>query len=167
MGSTPIRLAAIVVLGGLLAPWARADASDDRAAGMNIGSVLAWRLGPEVVEERCRSADPAGVEIRQAALQSWLKKNAALIRSVDERIAEVVPLLSPKEPKEEVLDTVRSRIRDMILEPLAAAGNPQEVTALCKAEADPAKPRWNNPGMPMVAMALAELYDWKVRKTAR
>jgi hypothetical protein len=155
------------LLGGLLAPGAHADASEDRAAGMNIGSVLAWRLGPEVVEERCRSADPAGVEIRQAALQNWLKKNARLILSVDERIAEVVPLLSPKEPKEEVLDTVRSRIRDMILEPLTSAKSPEEITALCQAEANPAKPRWNNPGMPMVAVALAELYDWKTRKTAQ
>jgi hypothetical protein len=38
---------------------------------------------------------------------------------------------------------------------------------MCKAEADPARSRWNNPGMPMVAMALAELYDWKVKKTAQ
>lgn len=160
------RMAALAVLGGLLAPSARADAQDDSTAAKNIGAVLAWRLGPEVVEERCRGADPAGVEVRQAALRAWLAKNAALIRSVDERIVEVVPLLSPKQPKEEVLAMVRSRIRDMILEPLAAAKNPEDIAALCKSEADSAKPRWNNNGMPMVAVALAELYDWKVKKTA-
>ncbi|MEO8064570.1 MAG: hypothetical protein ABI821_17675 [Pseudomonadota bacterium] len=167
MSSSFLKIGAAVVSCGLLVPWVHADAADDRTAGMNMGAILAWRLGPEVVEERCRSADPAGVAIRQAALHTWLDKNATLIRSVDERIAEVVPLLSPQEPKDEFVASVKSHVRDMILEPLASAKNPEEVTALCKAEADPAKARWNNPGMPMVAMALAELYDWKVKKTAK
>lgn len=159
------RMAALAVLGGLLAPSARADARDDNAAAKNIGAVLAWRLGPEVIEERCRGADPAGAGVRRAALRTWQEKNATLIRSVDERIAEVVPLFSPSQPQEAAVAMVRSQIRDVLLERLAGK-NPEEIAALCKSEADPANPRWNN-GMPMVAVALAELYDWKVQNTAR
>ena len=33
--------------------------------------------------------------------------------------------------------------------------------ALCKAEADPARPRWNNTGMPQIQQSLAALYDWQ------
>lgn len=146
---------------------AHADAKDDQAAGMNIGLALAWRLGPETVEERCRGADPAGVEIRQKALQRWLEKNSKLIQAVDERVAEVVPMLSPQEPKESVIAAVRSQIRNMILEPLSAAKSPEEVASACRTEADPKAKRWNNAGMPMVGQALAELYDWKIAKTAQ
>jgi hypothetical protein len=36
----------------------------------DLGAVLAWRLGPESVEEHCRSADPEGAGIRRQA-QNW------------------------------------------------------------------------------------------------
>ena len=157
----------LLILAILFSVASRADATPDQTAGMNIGVALGWRLGPEAVAERCRTADPEGVEIRQKAVRAWLAKNSRLIQAVDERIAEVVPLLSPKESKEAVIAVVQARIRDMVLEPLFADKSPAEVTAICKAESDPAKPRWNNPGMPMVALVLAELYDWKVQREAK
>jgi len=157
----------LLILGMLLPAASRADATSDQTAGMNIGAALGWRLGPEAFEERCRAADPAGVEIRQRAVRAWLEKNSKLIQAVDERIAEVVPLLSSRESKEAVIAAVQAQIRDMLMEPLCANLSAARVTEICKAESDPAKPRWNNPGMPMVAQALAELYDWKVQKQAR
>jgi hypothetical protein len=157
----------VVMMGLVVASAAHADAKDDQAAGMNIGLALAWRLGPETVEERCRGADPAGIDIRRKALQRWREKNSKLIQAVDERVAEVVPMLSPQEPKESVIAAVKSQIRNMILEPLSAAKSPDEVASACKTEADPKAKRWNNAGMPMVAQALAELYDWKIAKAGK
>ena len=49
----------------------------------------------------------------------------------------------------------------MILEPLFAKKSPEEAGAFCKAESDPARPRWNDTGMPHIQQSLAALYDWQ------
>ena len=78
-------LAAICVV--LTAPSQAAD-SGLQAMMQDLGAVLAWRLGPEAIEERCQAADPEGVAIRKKAASDWLDKNADLIRQVDVRVAE-------------------------------------------------------------------------------
>ena len=88
-------LAAISVV--LTAPSQAAD-SGLQAMMQDLGAVLAWRLGPEAIEERCQAADPEGLAIRKKAASDWLDKNADLIRQVDVRVAEVVALEAPTLP---------------------------------------------------------------------
>jgi hypothetical protein len=157
-----------IVTLGLLAPaLSHADDTDKQEVGRELGAALAWRLGPEAVERACRSADPAGAEARAKALKTWLEKNAALIKEVDERVAEVVPLAYPAPANVDAVEAVRGQVRKIILEPMLSASSPGDVVAICKAEADPANPRWKNNGMPHVREALAALYDWKMQRTAK
>ncbi len=152
----------------LLAPaLSQADDSDKQEVGRELGAALAWRLGPVAVERACRSADPGGAEFRANALKTWLEKNAALIKEVDERVAEVVPLAYPSPANVDAVEAVRRQVTEIILEPMLSASSPQDVVAICKAEADPDNPRWKNNGMPHVKAALAALYDWKIQRTAK
>jgi len=137
-----------------------ADA-DKQAAIQELGAVLAWRLGPEAFEGWCRKADPEGAEARKAALNAWREKNDARIKSVDARVAELVPLLKLPLPEGDPVQAVRMQIEMMILESTFASKSPEEAKALCKAEADPARPRWNDTGMPHIQQSLAALYDWQ------
>jgi len=130
----------------------------------DLGAVLAWRMGPEAIEEHCRSADPEGVDARKAALKSWLDKNDALIKAVDSRVAEVAPMLNPNAKGDAMEQAIRAQVKAMLLDDVFAEKGPNEVQGICKAEADPASPRWNNPGMPAVPESLAALYDWKTTR---
>ena len=152
---------AIVAACSLAPATSLAADADEQAAAQDLGAVLAWRLGPESVEERCKSADPDGVEIRKKALKDWLDKNDALIKEVDARVAEVVPLVFPSSTNVDNTPRVRAQIKAILLEEIFSGKTPEEATAICKAEANPASPRWNNGGMPQVPMSLAALYDWK------
>jgi hypothetical protein len=142
--------------------FSRAADADKQAMVRELGAVLAWRLGPELVQEQCESADPAGVEIRKKALKDWLEKNAELIKQVDARVAEVVPLAFPSTGGVDNTTRIRAQIKALLLEETFSGKSAEESMAICKAEANPASPRWNNNGMPQVPTSLAALYDWKV-----
>jgi hypothetical protein len=147
-----------------LAALARAGAAEDAAeqeVAREIGAVLAWRLGPETVEEKCRNLDAGGADIRKLALKDWLDKHAALIASVDSRVAEVVPLLYSPPPNVDAVQAIRKQVKELLVESIFEQKTPEESAALCKVEADPASPRWNNPGMPHVQQAMATLIDWQ------
>jgi hypothetical protein len=152
---------------GALAPAAAfaADSDADVAeVGREIGAVLGWRLGPEVVEEKCRDADPAGADARSKALKTWQNKNAALIQTVDERVAEVVPLAYPAPSSEKVIAAVRAKVKQLLLETVSAEGDAAQLKSACEAEANPARPLWTSNGIPHVHNSLAALYDWKTQR---
>jgi hypothetical protein len=157
------RALAILISCLLIPALSHAEDADKQEVAQELGAVLAWRLGPEAVEEKCRSADPAGAETRKTALKGWLDKNAALIKTVDDRVAEVVPLVYSAPPNVDAVQSVRRQVKEIVLESIFSGKTPEESTAICKAEADPASPRWNSPGMPQVPEALAALYDWKIK----
>jgi hypothetical protein len=162
------KIVSTIVVGCLLAPVpSLADDADKQEVGRELGSALAWRLGPEAVEEACRSVDPAGAEARKKALKTWLEKNAALIKEVDARVAEVVPLAYPSPANVDAVQAVRGQVKEILLEPMFSGRTPQETAAICKAEADPANPRWKSNGSPEVRQALAALYDWKIQRTSK
>lgn len=140
----------------LTAPVAHAD-DDQQEAFRDLGAVLGWRLAPEAVEERCHAVDPAGSDVRKKALAGWLRKNDNLIRSVDSRVAEVVPLLIEGQETDTAIRAVREQVRKMLLEPVSLQS--------CRAVADPANTLWTSNGVPQVPESLAALYDWKVRHT--
>jgi hypothetical protein len=145
----------------------RAEDADKHALARDLGAVLAWRLGPESVDEQCRGADPEGVEIRKKALEDWLEKNAALIKEVDDRVAEVVPVAYPSASNVDNTSRVRAKIKAILIEEIFSGKTTEETAAICKAEANPASPRWNNSGMPQVPTSLAALYDWKTSLSAK
>jgi hypothetical protein len=140
----------------LAAPLARA-ADDAQEAFRDLGAVLAWRLAPEAVEERCHAIDPDGTDVRRKALAEWLRKNEIRIKSVDSRVAEVVPLLIEGQEADTAIRAVREQVRKMLLEPVSLES--------CKTVADPANTLWTSNGIPQVPESLAALYDWKVRHT--
>lgn len=141
-------------------------AADDEAAdvGREIGAVLGWRLGPEALEEKCRTADPDGAKIREDALKSWQQKNEARIKQVDERVAEVVALLEQPGSKEDTLATVRAQVKGIFLDNVFGGKSAAQVMELCQAEADPKSVTWTSNGMPAIQQSLAELYDWKMKQ---
>ena len=143
-----------------------ADASRQEV-GRELGSVLAWRLMPEIVESSCREADPAGADVRKQALQAWLDKNAKLIKSVDERVAEVAPLAFKAKEGVDTVQLIRRQVGGIVKRSLFGEKSAEELATICKAEANPASPRWNSNGLPHVANALAAIYDWKVQHTAK
>jgi hypothetical protein len=147
--------------------YSRAADGGKQQVARDLGAILAWRLGPEAVEERCRVEDPEGSETRRKSLLAWLDKNAALIKSVDERVAEVVPLAYPVRANVDAVQAVRTQVKTILLEELTAGKTPEQLKAICKAEANPASPRWNSNGMPHVAQSLAGLYDWKTSQDTR
>ena len=124
--------------------------------------MLTWRLGPEAIEGWCRKADPDGAEARKSALYAWHEKYAERIKAVDARVAEVVPLLKlPVKDGDDPVQAVHIQIHMMLLEPLFAKKIPRRTRTFCKAEADPARPRWHDTGMPHIQQSLAALYDWQ------
>ena len=151
----------------LVSAHSRGGDADAKEVGRELGSALAWRLGPEAVEEACRTVDPDGAEARRKALKAWLEKNAALIKQVDTRVAEVVPLAYPSPANVDAVQAVRAQVKQILLEPMFSGRTPEETTAICKAESDPANSRWTSNGLPHVQAALAALYDWKIQRTAK
>jgi hypothetical protein len=138
----------------------RAADTDKQTAIQDLGAVLAWRLGPAAIEGWCRTADPDGAAARKAALDSWRQKNDERIKAVDARVAEVVPLLKLPLADGDPLQAVHRQIETMVLELNFASKSPEETRTFCKAEADPARPRWNDTGMPHIQQSLAALNDW-------
>src|SRR5689334_24188968 len=110
----------LVALALLLSPLVRAD-EDQEEALRDIGEVLGWRLGPETLEEYCRAADPDGVAARETALATWLKKNDALIRQVDSRVAEVVPILFKGHESADPVRDIRGQVKSLLLENASAS----------------------------------------------
>jgi len=141
-----------------------ASAADSEEVGREVGAVLAWRMAPELVEETCREVDPAGVEARKKALTGWLARHAALIKTIDDRVAEVVPLVFPSKTPSETVASVRAQVKEILLETISAEGDAEQLESACKSEAEPASPRWSSNGMPQVQNSLAALYDWKTQK---
>jgi hypothetical protein len=131
--------------------------------GREIGAILAWRMGPEIVEETCRDVDPSGIDARRKALKTWHDKNAALIATVDERIAEIVPLAYPSPDPATAVAAVRAQVKEILLETISAEGDAAMLEAACKEDANPASKRWSNNGVSQVHNSLAALYDWKTR----
>ena len=155
-----------IIAASLLAPallHAQEVASDGKEVARDLGAVLAWRIGPEAVEEQCRSVDPDGNEARKKALKIWLDKNSALIAQVDTRVAEVAPLIVPPSKKDVAVEAVRGQVKKLLLNAIFS-GAAEESMAFCKGEANPASPRWNNNGMPQVPNSLAALYDWQTQQ---
>ena len=142
-----------------------ADAGEE--VGPELAYVLSWRLGPETVEETCRTLDPDGAEVRKKSLNAWLEKNDALIKEVDARVAEVAPLAYGTPPGVDLVEELHGQVKQILLEPMFLKKTPEERTAVCRKEADPVSSRWNSDGMPQVPKALAALNDWKVKQTAK
>jgi hypothetical protein len=140
-----------------------ADDEREREAARDLGAVLAWRLGPEVVEERCQGHDPAGNEARRNALKTWHEKNAGLIRAIDERVAEVAPLIVPASKKADAVNASQTQVKAILIEALFS-GTPEEQAAFCKSEADAKSTRWTRNGETQLQNSLAALYDWKMLK---
>ncbi len=138
-----------------------AQGGAEQEVAREIGAVLAWRLGPETVEEACKNLDPDGAATRKKALTGWLDKNAALIKSVDARVAEVVPLFYSPPPDVDAVQAIRKQVKGILLESMFEQKTPEESAAICKAESDPASSRWNSSGMPHVQQSLATLFDWQ------
>ncbi|HTU68325.1 MAG TPA: hypothetical protein VMF52_20450 [Steroidobacteraceae bacterium] len=151
-----MRYVPILVLCALPMAPARAD---DAEAFREIGAVLGWRLAAPTLEANCRVLDPGGAAVRKKSLETWTSKNAALIKSVDDRVAEVVPLLLAGENTAHPVADVEDHVRTMLLESLTPE--------ICKAERDPSRHTWTNNGLPHVQEALAALYDWQMSRAAR
>lgn len=154
-----------LIIAALLAPacLVAADATPQEA-GREIGAILAWRLGPEAMEERCRDADPGGAGFRREAVNTWLKKNEALIKQVDARVAEVIPLLQKPAGDVDPVVRVRKQVREMFLDSVFEGKSADEAKAICQSESNSEHPRWNNNGLPHVQQSLAALDDWLVRR---
>jgi hypothetical protein len=151
---------AILVFCLSMSPALRAADTGMQAAIQELGAVLAWRRAPEAIEGWCRNVDPDGAAARKAALDSWRQKNDERIKAVDTRVAEVVPLLKLPVADADPVQAVHMQIDTMLLESTFASKSPDESRAFCKEEADPARPRWNDTGMPHIQQSLAALYDW-------
>jgi hypothetical protein len=149
---------------GSLAP--ALSAAEDAAidVGREIGALLAWRLGPEVVVEKCAEVEPGGTKARAAALKTWQERNTALIETVDTRIAEVVPLAYPAPPGADPVVIVRAQVKKLLLETVSADGDARQLVEACKRDADPRSRRWADAGKSQVHNSLAALYDWKVQR---
>jgi len=116
-----------------------------------------------------QAEDASEMDVAQdiGSVLAWLEANAALIATVDSRVAEVAPLIQAPSPGVDVVQIVREQVKGIFLESAFAGKTPQEQLAVCQREANPDSPRWKNPGMPQVPMALAALYDWKVQHGSR
>jgi hypothetical protein len=159
-------LSLFIVLAMLLPTASRAQESNELDLARELGAVLAWRLGPGVVENRCRKFDSDGSTARALALKTWQDKNATLISAVDTRVAEVVAVVYPKLQIEDAVRQVSSQVEEILLDALLADKKADEIKTLCAAEADARRPRWTSNGMPHVQESLAALYDWLVQNRA-
>jgi hypothetical protein len=161
-------LVSLIMVAVLFVPgYSRGADGGRQQVARDLGAILAWRLGPEAVEERCRLEDPEGADARHKFLQAWLARNAALIKSVDDRAAEVAPLALPVPANVDAVQLVRTQVKAILLEELTAGKTPEQMKAICKTEGNPASPRWNSNGLPHVAQSLAALYDWKTAHGAQ
>lgn len=158
------RCVSTLVLACLLNPVLSHAEDGKRLVARDVGAVLAWRLGPELLEETCRNLDPEGGEARARLLQEWLGKNATLIAAVDARVAEVVPLAYSAPANIDAVQAVRSQVRELLKEAMFEGKSAEESRAVCQAETDAASPRWTNSGMRHVNQSLAELHDWKLSR---
>ena len=154
----------LMFVGLLLAVNSPAAEPGTREVLQEIGAALAWRLGPETIEEACRSLDPDNGDARKKALDAWRVKNGALIREVDSRVEEVVPVLNPKAPAADSVKAVRTNVKALLLEKHFGELHADQKVQFCKEVSNPADKRWNDNGMPHVQQALAVLYDWKIRQ---
>jgi hypothetical protein len=163
------RVAMLTALGTCLLVPHGASAAEATAqeAGKELGAILAWRLGPEAIEERCRAADPEGAQVRKEALNAWMAKNDLLIKAVDSRVAAIIPQIQRASPGADPVLAVREQVRQIFLESVFAEKSPEESAALCKSEANPAHPRWNHNGLPHVRQSLAALDDWEIRRNSK
>jgi hypothetical protein len=147
----------------LVAPAVHAVSPEEQEVAQELAAVLAWRLGPEAVVEWCEAPDPAGHDARTQAVKAWREKNAALIQSADQRVAEVVPLVYRAAPGEDAVQAVRRQVKELLFESLLQGRTADETRAICHQEADTANPRWTGQRIREVQQSLAALYDWKVR----
>ena len=136
---------------------------DQSEVARELAALLAWRLGPEAVFEWCKDADPEGNAARSKEVTGWLTRNADLIKQVDERVAEVIPLVYSPPPGVDAIPAVHAQIKSILHEGLVEGKSPEELKTNCQAEAKHDNPRWANPGMRHVQQSLAVLYDWKFR----
>jgi hypothetical protein len=151
-----------VVLAAVCATASLSAVADDaqQELARDLGAVLAWRLGPLAVEQKCRELDPAGNEIRAQALKSWSDKNAQLISAVDARVLEVVPFIQSEAKPDEAARLVGQQVSDILLEAIFDGKTAEESKVICQTEANPLSARWNSNGRPHVQESLAALYDW-------
>jgi endoglucanase len=136
--------------------------SADGNIARDLGAVLGWRLGPGAVVAHCRGVDPEGAAARAKLLAEWESQNGELIKAVDSRVAEVVPLLDSQKPPDTLIATLHDHVSKMFVEATFGGKSDDEVRTACKAETDPSRPRWKNSGIRGVQQSLAALYDWKV-----
>lgn len=163
-GTDSILVLSLFIAPAMLLPTAsRAQETSEFNLARELGAVLAWRLGPAVVENKCRDFDPIGNAARAQALSTWQGKNAALISAVDARVSEVVAVVYPRMSPEDATRRVGGEVEQILLDALLANKSPDEIQALCAAEADATRPRWSSNGMPHVQESLAALYDWWVQ----
>ena len=153
----------LVISGALLTAASPAADDNDQNVAQDLGAVLAWRLSPQLVEERCRSVDPEGADARRKLLQVWLDRNGGQIKAVDARVAEVAPLLNPNAGGVEMDKAVRRQVEALLSESIFQGKQGDELRDICKKETAPDNPRWSNTGMPLVQESLAAIYDWKTR----
>jgi uncharacterized protein DUF4431 len=156
------RFIAMLLMLAALTGVSRAQDPAQQQLVKEIAAVLEWRLGPETLEQGCRSADPQGAGIRKQALDSWTTRNALLIRSADTRVSEILPLLYPESPPGEANREIRERVGQVLHQSIFAEHSEAEIRGMCHAEADPRRPRWNNDGMPHIQQSLAALHDWQM-----
>ncbi len=162
-GTAPILVMTLFIAHAMLLPMAsRAEESSQHELARELGAVMAWRLGPGALEAKCRGFDPDGNAARAQALKSWQDKNAALISAVDTRVAEIVAVVYPEMQLEDATRLVSSQVEQILHDAVLADKKPDDIKALCAAEADATRPRWTSNGMPHVQESLAALYDWLV-----
>lgn len=136
-------------------------AADNDDAVRELGSAVGWRLGPLAVEEHCRAIDPEGDAQRHASVQTWAMKNERLIKAVDERVLEILPILQPRANVDDVLHAFSDQVKQVMLEATFEDKSVEQAKAICKADAHLTGPHYTN-GLPQVQEALAALYDWKI-----
>lgn len=157
------RLVLGLVVAVLLPVASRAADDKDADVVQDLGAVLGWRLAPQIVEEQCRDVDPEGADARKKSLQSWLDKNAAQIKAVDDRVAEIAPLLNPNANGVEMVKAVRQQVGLIVQESIFQGKKGDDLKDICKKEADPDNPRWKDTVRTDVQESLAAMYDWKIR----
>jgi hypothetical protein len=154
----------LVVAVALLPAVSLAADDKDQDVVQDLGAVLGWRLGPQLVEERCRSVDPEGADARKKLLQTWLDKNGGQIKAVDDRVAEIAPLLDPNANGADMVQAVRRQVAALLQDSIFAGKKGDDLKDFCRKETDAKNPRWSNTGMPDVQESLAAMYDWKIRQ---
>ncbi len=141
----------------MLSTQVAVSADDTYQVKFNLGVVESWRVTPSGVLKWCRTADPEGVERRQAAYQDWLARNESLIGQVNENFLIIVPLISPsRDPRVSMVDAVRAHIA-IESDRLYFFGKSQgEVASFCQSYVI-------EQGSERIRKALAELEKWRAQ----